>query len=681
MGKKKKNAYPAAGPVSQKESPADTAAAHSETADAKISVPAESEAASAIPIAKVRSILCAAGLPELLFVRLIAVFFLVSGINAVRRRAEALYAFSNWQDYVTHTSFGGTVLLYVAVFLILTFGYMFLRRKFRLLDHITASASLMFFDLTILWRTNDFYLGAGVIITTLIFLGFILGKMNIQQISCHIGKRISACIIFAAAAAVFLFIAVVTVYKHKQYATQVYDLGIFVQMYHALANHMNAVITCERGAVLSHFKVHASYILWLFVPIYKIFPSEYTLLIIQAFCAMGGAIPMYLIAKKHRFEGLSLIFICFAYIFCAAVIGPCFFDFHENAVLPTLLMWLIWSMEEKKRIPCYVFAALVCIVKEDAPLFVICLGLFFFFHDTDRKIRIHWLALTAVGACYMFLITKWLSETEGGNGQYMMSTRFNHLLISEEGGFSGIIRNVLIDPGYFFSLFLKASSVTFFLQIMLPMLFLPFFTKKLYRFLLMIPFVITNLVISVGYEFAAQIDLQYIFGPAVLLLYLCIVNLDDLSAKNKHDIPILMGTAAILCSTVLYSDRLIAINNYKGDKAYFDALDAMMKDIPMDASVGADTYLLPHVAARDAVYLFDGYAVNMETYRFNYPEAFDIVIIPLDWYTDSWGEKLVEAEEMIQIGGIEGHNLLFCSQSYAESHPEYVAQKTAGLNP
>lgn len=156
-------------------------------------------------------------------------------------------------------------------------------------------------------------------------------------------------------------------------------------MFHSMVTDMTAVTTCERNEFLSHFNVHSSYIFYLLAPFYAIFPNENTLLIAQAVLAMGGVIPLFLIARNHNYKGIPLAAAGIIYVFAAGLIGPCFYDFHENAFLPTLLMWLLYAVDKRKIGLFYVMSVLVCIVKEDAPLYVMCIALFLFFDEKSGK--------------------------------------------------------------------------------------------------------------------------------------------------------------------------------------------------------------------------------------------------------------------------------------------------------
>ena len=161
-----------------------------------------------------------------------------------------------------------------------------------------------------------------------------------------------------------------TIAKHEAFGTTCFDMGIFVQMFHSLAHNLTAVTTCERDMFLSHFHVHASYIFYLLVPFYALLPHEDTLFTAQAILTVSGIIPMFLIAKQRNFKGFTLLFACILYLFSNGLLAPCYYHFHENCFLPTLLLWLLYAVERRNYPLLYIMSVLVCIVKEDAPLYL-----------------------------------------------------------------------------------------------------------------------------------------------------------------------------------------------------------------------------------------------------------------------------------------------------------------------
>ncbi|SFX88917.1 DUF2079 domain-containing protein [Ruminococcus sp. XPD3002] len=567
-----------------------------------------------------------AGIPDMMLVHFITAFFSMSAVNLHVLKKRSIYPIVNWKEFVDNVSLPKTMLFVGLIFVLLTAIYYFVPKNLKKLAPALSIGGVMFFGIEYMWRLNHSIFSMGNAIICLIFIYYLLGKLRRKKIFGKIPTWLSFVIVTAAATAVCAFVAVTTVCRHKNFGSSSFDFGIFVQMYHSLGKNLTAVTTLERDKFLTHFKVHSSYIFYLLVPIYKLFPSETTLLVSQAVLAMGGFIPMFLICRRHNLKGASLIFMSFAYVFCCGLIGPNYYEFHENAFLPTLLMWLLWAVDAKKYIPLYIFSVLVCIVKEDAPLYVICIVMYMFFREKGEKKRFNCLIIAVLSGIYMVTITNWLMKH--GDGNMMTSSRFGHLLIHQDAGLGEVVKNVLADPAYFFSTLLHDTTLQFFMECMLPLLFMPFFTKKVNRFLLMLPWVIMNMVIGANYGYASNIGFQYIYGPICPLIYMSIINLDDMGRKKQQDVPVLLGCAGILMSLGLFSHNIGTYESHKREKDYFDALEEMLDRIPEEASVGGDNFLLPHMADRDEAYIFDFNDLNQEEMTIIDVDRYDYFVIP-----------------------------------------------------
>ncbi len=578
-------------------------------------------------LAKVREFLTRCDLPSMLLVRLIAAYFLVSGVMVGVMSKKSIDPINNFREYVEGTSLGTVFLLVLIVAAVLTTAsYLF--HRCRAVDVAAAIGAVLYFDIVTLWRVNNLYLTIGVALVSLVLMAYALSKCHGIGWLNKLPWWVWALAGVGTAIVSTVFIAVATVHRHYVFGTGAHDFGLFVQMFHSLAENLTAVTSCERDTLMSHFDIHASYIFYLLVPFFKLFPYEETLLVAQAILAMGGIVPLLLIAKKRGFCGVSLFFVGAAYAFCAALIAPCFYEFHENAFLPTLLMWVLWACESKKLVPFYLFSALTCIVKEDAPLFIICIGLYWFFENKDNLYtRLHGLIAATVSGAYMVFITNWLFEH--GDGQMMTSSRFGHLLLDPKGGFAEVVANTLADPAYFFSLLIEEETLTFFLQVMLPLLFLPFLTKKIHRFWLMMPFIITNLVIGANYGYAASIGYQYIFGPATLLLYMAVANVSELEPRLRNRAPVLLSAAALLFSVGTVSHRIDYVEQYREREMYFLVAEAFLDEIPADSVIGADAFYIPHISDRKEVYIFDYGDLSEDKASLREPERYDYVVLPL----------------------------------------------------
>ena len=545
------------------------------------------------------------GFAEFFLMRFIGAYMIVAAVNTWTLRfgrGVMISATDSWKEFVENSNFLSLMLWSAAGFMFLTFLYTILPKKWRLADPIALLGGTISFGVVMMWQDNGVYHSLGMCAIAIVFTIYAFSKFDVNRIE-NTPKWFAPTVVIISSIAVCAFVAIMTVCRNLVFSTATFDFGIFVQMYHSIVKDFTAVTTCERDALLSHFKVHASFIFYALAPVYKLFPSGNTLLIAQAVLAMGGVIPFYLILKNHKFKGIPLIAASFFYIFCAGVLAPCYYDFHENCFLPTLLMWLLYAIDRKKMVLFYIMSALTCIVKEDAPLYVFCIAMFFFFNEKSAK-RLNGMIVTIISGLYFVNITNWL--TKNGDGSTMAATRFGHLTIDQTAGFAGIVKNVLTDPAYFFSLLFTEESLLFFLQVMVPMLFLPFMTKKISRYLMMLPFIIMNLVIGANYGYACKIGFQYIFGPSCLLLYICVLNLEDMDKDKAKSYVAGGAVASIMMLTSNISGSTSYYKRYTGAKEHYDRMHAAMDKIPEDASVAATVWYQPYLANRDVVYLLDG---------------------------------------------------------------------------
>lgn len=535
--------------------------------------------------------------------RLIAVFFWFAGIDLIWMRISGIAAVTNWQDFIGHIPVYVLVIRTVLGFGLLTLIRFLLRKKD---DPETADSTALFlgsifFACSALYKTDSFYLTAGVLAVCLVFAVYAAGRSDISRFEKFCPKA-SVAVIALISIALTALIILISICRHMTYNTACFDMGIFTQMFHSMKQNLSMNTTCERDYLLSHLSVHSSVILYVLLPFYALFPNANTLLTAQAVLCISGVIPVVLIAKKHGFKGLFIIFVSIIYLFNTGLLSPCFFHFHENCFLPPLLMWLMYAVDSRKTVLIYILSILTCTVKEDAPLYIICTGLFLLADEKGKK-RIHGAVIAILSLVYFIVIMKVLGIS--GSAEMMMDQRFSNLVFGDNTGISGMVMNILRNPSYFFSLLFSEASMKFFLQIMLPLLFLPFATGKLHRYFLMLPFVIMNLAIGSGYRYAAEMGYHYTFGTASLLIFMVIINCADFSETGRRTAAAAVAAAALITAFPLLSTNLTHCGKYMENREYYAQIEAGLASIPEDAVVIADTHYLPHAANRKEIYLMN----------------------------------------------------------------------------
>ena len=547
------------------------------------------------------------GFPQFLFMRLLGVYFLLSDITIFYSYARGISPFKKWTEFIGLFALPALIGIYALLFAGASLLFYLVPRKFRTFtecfDPVLLITSVLVFSCTLVFRSDDFSLSVFVGLFALILVIYGASRIHPETLNRQKSGVFTAVPLGVLAAFILGFVCVTAVAIHRCFDTSTFDLGIFTQMFHSMKRNLSAVTTCERGYLLSHLRVHSSFILYLLMPVYAIFPSAETLIFSQAVLVTSGVIPLYLIAKKRGFAGTSLFCACAVYLFSLGLLLPSYFHFHENAFLPPLLMWLFFTVEYKKNILFYVMSFLLLMVKEDAALFLICICLYLAFEEKGKD-RIRVLITGGVALLYFILITAFLSGT--GDSEAIAAMRMNTLMTSEDQGVFEILKNILIHPGRLLTVFShRAESLLILLQMFFPLLFTPFLTRKTHRFFLMVPFLLFNLVFGASYIYASQITFHYAYGPAALLIYMAVVNISELEKDRKHILILACAVVSVISAFAMVSGNIRNCEKYEKNKDRYHRIENCLEKLPEDAAVSCDTHFLPHIADRKELYAID----------------------------------------------------------------------------
>lgn len=588
---------------------------------------------------------------------LLAAAYFIFKNSVFAEREDTIRPIYNWKEYREDVSILALVVITALIFIIISIlRYKLPRIRF---DVYTMIAGFVLFSVSSLWRNESIYLVIVLTILTAIF-GYIGFRYERKNAEIKMPFWVACLIVLLFAGFTATIVATTTICQYKSYGTSCFDMGIFIQMYHSMINDLSLVTTCERGKFLSHFAVHCSPIYYLLLPFYYLFPRAQTLLIAQAVIIAIGVIPLMGICKSYRFKNSSIIFWGITYLFCAELINPCYYHFHENAFLPPLLMWLFYSIEKKKPVLMYIFMALVLMVKEDAPIYIVCIGLYLIFQKDKKDIKIHGFIMVVIAGLYFVIVTSLM----GKYGEGVMTSRtYGNLMIDHDAGFGEIIKTVLLNPAYFLSQLVKEDTLIFFITVMMPIGFMPFVTKKYSVLWLCLPFVLMNL--ATGYGYASQTGYQYVFGTSTCLIYATVVNTASLNTEKKKLLPMYTSIATVYMAVSLFSGRVIdKYDSYKNNRERFDNRDAVVEVIPEDASVIADTWYLPTLANRNEIY-------ELGDSLLNEPLGVDVVVINPNsgWERiQEFKDKLIQ-ENYSEYCVLESNFAVYTRQGY--TLPEY----------
>lgn len=171
----------------------------------------------------------------------------------------------------------------------------------------------------------------------------------------------------------------ITAFRHHAFMTRAWDLGIFTQ---SLWTTLNAnrffYHTCELfiNPSGSFFGVHFSPILFLVLPLYWLFQTPETLLVLQSFILAFAAIPLYKLAKENGGgRSVGMVF-AFAYLLYPATHAVNLYDFHVQAFLPLFFFSLVYYFTKEKWSKYLVFAVLSLMCDEHAAIITSFIGVY-----------------------------------------------------------------------------------------------------------------------------------------------------------------------------------------------------------------------------------------------------------------------------------------------------------------
>ena len=388
--------------------------------------------------------------------------------------------------------------------------------------------------------------------------------------------------------------------RHFGFQTNAYDLGLFDQILWNSA-HGNILISSLKGNV-TYLTDHFSPILIVLVPVYKLFYSPFTLLVLQTIVLGCSGIIVFFIAEKVIKNDLISYLFAFSFLSYLPLRLINIFDFHViSLAIPLLLAGFLCFLCHKKHLS-LVFFFLAGLCKEEILLVLIFLGIVLFLFFKERKMGI---ILVLYGGilfiCGIFIIPKIFGK------EYVYGNRYAYLGDS----LSEIIQTVIRQPYVIITRVFKWQVLLYIIRLLGPLAFLPVLAP-LYL-IMCLPIFSANVLSDLWQQ--RSLLYHYVSGIIPFLFIAGIMGAqrflrDDFFINRRFTISynrrIKILSVLILSATFLSYGRpemrRIRELNLKSEFAWCQ--DILKKTIPDNASVSAESFLVPHLSGRQYVYLF-----------------------------------------------------------------------------
>lgn len=217
-------------------------------------------------------------------------------------------------------------------------------------------------------------------------------------------------------AGAFVFYTALSWIMWDNYISPSWDLGIFTQLADAYA-HLDTPIVNIKGEGYNLLGDHFHPILVLLAPFFRLFPTGFTLLVIQAGLFALSAWPIVSLAEE-RLGRRSALLVGASYVLSWGLINAVWAQFHEIAfAVPLLAFGLVWWV--RGSLPQAAIAiSLLVFVKEDLGLTVAAFGVAAYLRERSRTSLRYGAFFVAWGVSWFVLATMVILPALNPQGQW-----------------------------------------------------------------------------------------------------------------------------------------------------------------------------------------------------------------------------------------------------------------------
>jgi uncharacterized membrane protein len=395
----------------------------------------------------------------------------------------------------------------------------------------------------------------------------------------------------AAYAVLFLFAAIVhyVVFKEARF-----DLGDMVQsIWSTLHGHFLEGTTAS-GHQSDRLGFHVDPFLLFFVPLFWIWSSPVLLLVVQVLAVTSGALPVFWLARKHLDSSRAAAHFAFAYLlypatqFNAFTIGD---GFHSVSLVLPLVLYAVWFLDEDRLVAFSIVALLAATTKEEIPLAVGCLGIWYAFR---RGHRLFGLSVFSVGLAITLFDLLWVIPHFSATGGNPFVDRYRAV----GGTPGGMAHKLVTDPMAFVHAVATGHKAVYLVLLFVP--FLGLWLLEPLLFLGAVPELAIDLLSSHGNQ--TSIGYQYTAGIAPFVIAAAIFGATRFSRQSvRLSLWVLIATALVaVLSPInkLGSDVRALGSPLVSAKAHALGL------IPGGVPVSASNELAGHLSERHYIYTF-----------------------------------------------------------------------------
>ena len=256
------------------------------------------------------------------------------------------------------------------------------------------------------------------------------------------------------------------VLQQRAFETGRFDVGNLTQAVWSTAHGRFLEMTDLEGDQISRLGAHFDPLVAVLAPLWWLWPSPEMLLVVQAVAVALGAVPVFLLARKHLGTETAGLGLALVYLLYPPTQWLVVDDFHPVALAAPLLLGAIWFLDENRLLPFALCAGAACLTKEQVGLTVAMLGIW---HAVAHGRRYAGAAIAAIGALVAVVATAVVVPHYAPGGGSPFAGRY----AAVGGSPAGMVQTFFSDPLRVLEAATEHRDLSYLLDLLVPLGGLP----------------------------------------------------------------------------------------------------------------------------------------------------------------------------------------------------------------
>jgi uncharacterized membrane protein len=288
--------------------------------------------------------------------------------------------------------------------------------------------------------------------------------------------------------------------RHLLFQSASLDLGYFDQATYLISQGLTPIVSFWGYHFMGG---HADWVMYGIALLYKIYPSVYWLLAIQALSLAGGALPSWHLARQAGLSPKLSVAIALAYLLYPLVFNLNLFDFHPEVIALPFILWAIWAARADRIGWFTACVVLILGCRAALSLTIAAMGVWLIVFE---KKRICGAIAVALGASWFVVATQVvIPHFRPGGVESLWRYAYLGNSIPE------IVLNLVLKPGVILGRIFSLDSIWY-----LFIVFLPFAWGLSLRHLAPLTVALPTFVINILSSSPAQRDLVHQYSQPVV---------------------------------------------------------------------------------------------------------------------------------------------------------------------